>query len=95
MSLREFVDRDGVKWRAWETVPDRASTLPQELAAGWLTFESDRGRRRLVPIPTGWDLLSDERLDLLCQLAEQGPLGARTRASEVPRSEGGVARRDR
>jgi hypothetical protein len=93
MSLREFVDGDGVMWRAWDTVPDRASTLPPELASGWLTFESHRGRRRLVPIPPGWDLLTDERLELLCRLAELGP--PRARAGEAASIERNAARRDR
>ena len=69
MPLREFLDRDGRPWSAWETVPERGDTLAAEYRDGWLTFQSGRERRRLHPIPAGWSDLSDERLELLCRVA--------------------------
>lgn len=42
---------------------------------GWLTFESANERRRLAPIPPGWDDGSDEALLRLCERATpvEGP----------------------
>ena len=39
------------------------------LAAGWLTFESPGERRRLAPIPPGWDRCSESGLARLCEQA--------------------------
>lgn len=39
------------------------------LAAGWLTFESQGERRRLAPIPPGWDRCSETGLARLCEQA--------------------------
>jgi hypothetical protein len=44
-------------------------------AAGWLCFESGAGKRRLTPIPTGWESLSAAALVELCDTAS----GVRTR----------------
>jgi hypothetical protein len=41
-----------------------------EHKAGWLTFESARTRKRLVPIPRGWEEATSERLELMCRAAE-------------------------
>ena len=40
-------------------------TLDGPLALGWLCFESVRGKRRLAPIPTDWQYLSNEELGQL------------------------------
>ena len=44
-----------------------------ELAGGWLCFESAVEKRRLWPIPSGWELLSDMELTALCARAAQAP----------------------
>src|SRR5690349_6117122 len=44
-----------------------------ELVGGWLCFESDREKRRLWPIPSGWELLSDAELTTLCSTASHAP----------------------
>ena len=36
---------------------------------GWLVFESPDEKRRLAPVPPGWENYSGERLELLCRLA--------------------------
>lgn len=36
--------------------------MGDELARGWLVFECQQEKRRLMPIPPGWDLASDEEL---------------------------------
>jgi hypothetical protein len=75
MGLREFVDEKGVRWQVWATRPpeEAARTLAAELRAGWLTFEAGPIRRRLAPIPGGWDGMSDERLGRLCASARPMP----------------------
>ena len=58
--------------------PDGASRRPllsPGLAGGWLTFESALGeRRRIVPIPAGWDALDEAALaDLLARATPVRP----------------------
>jgi hypothetical protein len=36
---------------------------------GWLMFESPGEKRRLAPVPSGWEGFSEERLELLCHMA--------------------------
>lgn len=43
--------------------------LTEGLGMGWLTFDSDAEKRRLAPIPEGWDALPDGELDTLCRHA--------------------------
>lgn len=48
--------------------PLRLAVLPAFLS-GWLCFESDGEKRRLAPIPAGWQLMSDRGLAELCARA--------------------------
>ena len=57
---------------------DRRKGLPDQfrrvrlaggLENGWLAFESSGERRRLAPIPTGWESVSEKELELLCRRA--------------------------
>ena len=82
MPVREFTDSAGKKWRAWEVTPEAISPRTKEedyLAAlyytGWIVFESTTGedKRRLYPIPKGWDQLPDPELEVLLQKAEVVP----------------------
>lgn len=59
-------------------VPDRRRGLPDRfprvrlgngLDGGWLAFESTGERRRLSPIPSGWDQASESELERLCRRA--------------------------
>ena len=43
--------------------------IRSDLAHGWLAFESKHDRRRLAPIPTGWEVLDESALEQLCQQA--------------------------
>lgn len=70
MPVKSFVDREGRRWEVWSTTPAKAALIARELAGGWLTFASGGVRRRLYPIPSGWEAASDERLDLMCRAAE-------------------------
>ena len=55
--------------------PDRRRGLPDAfprvrlkggLDGGWLAFESGGQRRRLSPIPPGWESASDRELERMC-----------------------------
>ena len=83
MAYREFVDSSGHSWRVWSTVPSMGSKLRGGFDQGWLTFEridADKNLplRRLVPLPTEWESVPDDRLELMCRTAEEV---ARPRAS--------------
>jgi hypothetical protein len=54
----------------WSTVPRADAVYDEGLRSGWLTFESADTRKRLVPIPRGWEDATPERLDLMCRAAE-------------------------
>jgi hypothetical protein len=75
--LRNITDQDGVAWQVWAVLPvsiechrilDPATgadrlPLPPALAGGWMAFESTKGeRRRVGPLPDGWDTLDDGAL---------------------------------
>lgn len=66
--LRGFTDSTGVEWRVWEVSPisntaqrSGAETLTHSsltntaYANGWLCFESSSEKRRLAPVPAGWE----------------------------------------
>lgn len=49
--------------------PDRRAGRPAVttgLEGGWLCFECADEKRRLAPIPPGWEALPDEALEHLC-----------------------------
>ena len=76
MAYREFVDSSGHSWRVWSTVPSMGSKLRGGFDQGWLTFEridADKTLplRRLVPLPTEWESVPDDRLELMCRSAEE------------------------
>lgn len=52
------------------TVSQRRITLAQGYGRGWLTFESLSEKRRLIPIPSGWEEMSNGELRMLCQKAK-------------------------
>jgi hypothetical protein len=53
----------------WEVHRREGRSVDPELTAGWLTFESAMEKRRLAPIPEGWEELDDETLATLCDSA--------------------------
>jgi hypothetical protein len=80
MPLREFEDRHHVKWRVWDVRPEshfrpeeRSAHLAQFYPSGWLVFEAPASgqKRRLYPIPRGWDGLAEAELDWLLDEAER------------------------
>lgn len=67
MPVREFVGADGRAWRVWAVRPVMHQGL---LGPGsWLCFESGTEKRRLSPVPAGWESSPAERLAELCRAA--------------------------
>ncbi|GAC1657853.1 MAG: hypothetical protein NVS4B3_24790 [Gemmatimonadaceae bacterium] len=79
MGVREFIDDTGIRWRVWDTTPEslhpatKAEDYMQALGSGWLTFERSDGseKRRLAPVPGGWEDATDAELDRLRRGAER------------------------
>ena len=69
----------GFTWRGSErrsgvdrrTTSQRRITLSEGYGRGWLTFESLDQKRRLVPIPSGWEQLGNAELRALCEQAKR------------------------
>lgn len=53
------------------------ATLGPLLADGWLCFQCKTEKRRLAPIPDGWDLLLDDDLEALCKVAVRSDIPVR------------------
>lgn len=72
MATRAFIDRSGVEWLIWHVRPGQhtgrdshRSTLPDELAEGWLCLESPVGKRRFYPVPPDWESIPDDKFEVL------------------------------
>ena len=90
--LRGFKDPAGVEWRVWEVIPSKAgmetssrtqartSLSSTPYANGWLCFESGSEKRRLAPIPEGWELRPQAAIAELLQQAT--PVTSRARSQE-------------
>jgi hypothetical protein len=50
-------------------IAERRNRVPVVPEEGWLVFESGSERRRLMPIPFGWEVRSDSDLERLCSRA--------------------------
>jgi hypothetical protein len=76
MAHREFTDTRQVAWQVWDVHPSGSAhgvRVQSVYANGWLAFESPLERRRLAPIPDGWEALSEELLQRLCAEATPVP----------------------
>lgn len=73
---RRAVARDSADRRQRSRHEQRLRTAHGS-AEGWLVFESYQHKRRLRPIPDGWDRADEVELTALCRRAK--------RASGVPR----------
>jgi hypothetical protein len=85
MAYREFTDGGGVSWRAWDTYPGSAANVRPGFESGWLGFECEQERRRLAPVPAGWETASDD--ELRAMLAEAQPNRPARLASAEPAPE--------
>lgn len=90
--LRGFTDSTGVEWRVWEVLPSStgraggdtyssSSLKATPFADGWLCFESLEEKRRLAPIPSGWEFRDNPLLEELCHQAALVPARRRGHAS--------------
>ncbi|HYJ78189.1 MAG TPA: hypothetical protein VEW03_01105 [Longimicrobiaceae bacterium] len=76
MALRVFTARDGTVWNVWNVVPtlarnDQKLTLSVGMTEGWLCFESGGVKRRVVPVPEGWESWEDEELQVALASARE------------------------
>ena len=74
MALREFAGPDGETWLVWDTVP-ASERLLSNFPEGWLTFQKGDERRRLMPIPKGWE--NSTSIALRTYLARAEPVARR------------------
>jgi hypothetical protein len=70
MAHRDFTDSKGIHWLVWSTTPSSSSVLATDMKQGWLTFESESERRRLLPVPRDWEEASPERMELYLRAAQ-------------------------
>ena len=72
MALRDIVDEHGTSWQVFDVHPASehgATRLRETFVGGWLCFLSDKGRRRVAPIPDGWEDMNDQSLRRLLSIA--------------------------
>lgn len=90
MAYRTFTDANGQEWNVWDVLPSRESEpgsrsstyLPAEMAEGWLCFEAGEQKRRLTPLPVGWEDADDNAIaDLLHASVPARPRGTRAVAA--------------
>jgi hypothetical protein len=78
MALRNYTDRSGCPWTVWSVQPTTIARGVQEpLREGWLCFQrvegGDRFRLPMAEVPSDWEDLPLERLDLLRRVAVLAP----------------------
>jgi hypothetical protein len=65
--MRQIRDAAGIEWMVYEVNPGSGEwrsidSLPEGYRSGWLCFESSTEKRRLTPLPSGWQDLPLEQL---------------------------------
>jgi hypothetical protein len=83
MAARSFLDRKGQLWQVWSTTPTAGGIQSGDFREGWITFECESSRRRLAPVPAGWETASTLELERLCGLASVVKVSGQT--GTVPR----------
>ena len=90
MASREFTDSKGIGWKVWDVKPihlhpvTRAEAYMEPWAGGWLAFECDNQKRRLVaPYPSRWPDYDPNALEALCRAATV--VGAEAESADVER----------
>jgi hypothetical protein len=80
VALREILDENATLWQVFDVHPAteaEGAVLTGTFVHGWLCFLSEKGRRRITPIPEGWEQMTDHALRRLLSVAP--PTG------EIPR----------
>jgi hypothetical protein len=69
---KTFKDRQGKTWDVWQVDPKQGSHAPvaEEFSFGWLCFESADEKRRLAPVPEGWERADDDTIEQWCCIAK-------------------------
>lgn len=77
MPSRNVTDPQGRQWLVWAVYPSVSTSrltpsgVHPDFVTGWLAFETANAKRRLAPIPAGWEHASEsELLDLLGRATE-------------------------
>ena len=70
MAYREFTDDGGRAWRAWDTYPQKREFVSPGFQEGWLSFEAEGEKRRLAPVPPGWEDGTEVHLRVLLRTAQ-------------------------
>jgi hypothetical protein len=73
MAFLEITDGSGRRWQIWDTYPQVSKgrgVVREGFAGGWLTFETEHEKRRLAPVPAGWETRSTAELLLLLEESE-------------------------
>jgi hypothetical protein len=65
----EVERRTGLERRMGE-IKDSRAPVAAEFAYGWLCFETVGEKRRLAPVPEGWDRADDETIEQWCCVAK-------------------------
>jgi hypothetical protein len=84
MHHRNVTDLLGMVWKVWVVAPPPAKRvgLPEPLREGWLAFQSEAERRRIGPVPDGWESLTEDAL--LTLLADSEPFAAKAGGRPTP-----------
>jgi hypothetical protein len=74
--MRQIRDDAGVEWMVYAVNPAASEwravgSLPEVYRNGWLCFECPTEKRRLTPLPSGWEDLPIEQLSTLLGTAVQ------------------------
>jgi hypothetical protein len=67
---RTLADRRKPRLFPWRET-ERRSGQDRRVTSGWLTFESLTEKRRLLPIPSQWETMSQGELRALCEKAKR------------------------
>ena len=89
MPVRTFDDGAGARWEVFEVhrASDRPGAVSAGMELGWLAFVHGAEKRRLAPIPSGWEQVSDAELLALCATARAAgprPDGTRPPTTRPP-----------
>lgn len=72
MAIRTLITAE-VAWTVWDVHPSSPERLRPSVAeamqVGWLVFECQTEKRRVVPIPAGWESWPDGELANLLHVA--------------------------
>ena len=71
---RLHVSSDGREWMVWAVYPQASNSrlIDPRFADGWLCFETFDEKRRVAPIPEGWEECSEPELEELCATGVPG-----------------------